>query len=57
VAIAWVLANPAITSPIVGTSKPQHLADAVKAVEIKLDAETKKFLEEPYKPRATAGFI
>jgi aryl-alcohol dehydrogenase-like predicted oxidoreductase len=57
VAIAWVLANPTITSPIIGTSKPQHLADAVKAVELKLDAETKKFLEEPYKPRAAAGFV
>jgi aryl-alcohol dehydrogenase-like predicted oxidoreductase len=57
VAIAWVLANPAVTSPIIGTSKPQHLTDAVKAVEIKLDAETKKYLEEPYKARASAGFV
>jgi len=57
VAIAWVLANPTITAPIIGTSKPHHLPDALKALELKLDAETKKFLEEPYKPRATAGFV
>jgi aryl-alcohol dehydrogenase-like predicted oxidoreductase len=58
VAIAWVLANPTVTSPIIGTSKPHHLADALKALDVKLDAETKKFLEEPYKPRAvTGGFV
>ena len=57
-AIAWVLANPTVTAPIIGTSKPHHLPDALKALEIKLDAETKKFLEAPYKPRAvTGGFV
>jgi aryl-alcohol dehydrogenase-like predicted oxidoreductase len=54
-AIAWVLANPAVTSPIVGMTKPHHLADALKAAEFKLDAETKKFLEEPYRPRPYAA--
>jgi aryl-alcohol dehydrogenase-like predicted oxidoreductase len=28
VAIAWVLANPTVTAPIIGTSKPHHLPDA-----------------------------
>jgi aryl-alcohol dehydrogenase-like predicted oxidoreductase len=55
VAIAWTLASPTVTAPIIGTSKPHHLPDALKALEIKLDAETKKFLEEPYKPRAVTG--
>jgi aryl-alcohol dehydrogenase-like predicted oxidoreductase len=58
VAIAWVLANPTVTAPIIGTSKPHHLPDALKALQIKLDDETKKFLEAPYKPRAvTGGFV
>ena len=58
VAIAWVLANPTVTAPIIGTSKPHHLPDALKALTIKLDDETKKFLEAPYKPRAvTGGFV
>ena len=55
VAIAWVLAKPGITSPIIGASRPHHLDDALKALEIKLDAETMKYLEEPYRPKLVAG--
>jgi aryl-alcohol dehydrogenase (NADP+) len=51
-ALAWVLAKPGITAPIVGASKPNHLEDAVAALGVKLDAETVKRLEEPYKPHA-----
>ena len=36
-AMAWVLANPVITSPIVGASRPDQLADAVKALDTPLD--------------------
>ncbi len=58
VAIAWVLANPAVTAPIIGTSKSHHLPDALKALQIKLDDEIRKFLEAPYKPRVvTGGFV
>ena len=35
-AVAWVLANPAITSPIIGASKPEQLADSLAAVETPL---------------------
>ncbi|MEP6703128.1 MAG: aldo/keto reductase, partial [Betaproteobacteria bacterium] len=38
VALAWVLGKPGITSPIVGASKPHHLDDAMKALDITLDA-------------------
>jgi 1-deoxyxylulose-5-phosphate synthase len=55
VAIAWVLGKPGITSPIIGASKPHHLDDALKALEIKLDAETQKYLEEPYRVKPVAG--
>ncbi|MGE0602475.1 MAG: aldo/keto reductase [Xanthobacteraceae bacterium] len=55
VAIAWTLANPLVTSPIIGASKPHHLPDALKALEIKFDDETKKFLEAPYRTRRPAG--
>jgi aryl-alcohol dehydrogenase-like predicted oxidoreductase len=51
VAVAWVLANPTVTSPIIGMSKPHHLPDAVKALEITLDDENRKYLEEPYRTR------
>src|SRR5690606_24508263 len=36
VALAWVLKNPAITSPIIGASKPHHLEDAVAALDLAL---------------------
>jgi aryl-alcohol dehydrogenase-like predicted oxidoreductase len=55
VALAWVLGKPGITAPIVGASKPHHLADAQKALEVTLDAETVKYLEEPYRPKAVAA--
>jgi len=46
VALAWLLANPAITAPIVGPRKISHLTDALRAVEIDLDADTMKKLDE-----------
>jgi aryl-alcohol dehydrogenase-like predicted oxidoreductase len=51
IALAWVLAKPGMTSPTIGVSKPHHLDDAIKALDIKLDAETMAFLEEPYRPK------
>jgi aryl-alcohol dehydrogenase (NADP+) len=39
VAVAWVLGNPLITAPIIGASKPEQLADTLKATELTLDAE------------------
>jgi aryl-alcohol dehydrogenase (NADP+) len=45
-ALAWVLANPAITAAIVGASKPEQLKASVAAVELKLDASLKARLDE-----------
>jgi 1-deoxyxylulose-5-phosphate synthase len=39
VAIAWVLAQPGITSAIVGASRPEQLDDSLAAVNLSLDAE------------------
>ena len=55
VAPAWVLGLPGVTSPIVGASKPHHLPDAVGALSIQLDAKTRAYLEEPYRPKAVSG--
>jgi aryl-alcohol dehydrogenase-like predicted oxidoreductase len=38
VAIAWVLAQPGITSAIIGASRPEQLDDSLKAVNVTLDA-------------------
>ncbi|HWG03323.1 MAG TPA: aldo/keto reductase [Trebonia sp.] len=56
VALAWLLRNPAVTSPIVGVTKPSHLADALAAVDVTLDDDEVAYLEEPYEPHAVAGF-
>lgn len=50
VALAWVLAQPGITAPIIGASKMPHLEDAVKALELKLSEEELKSLDEVYAP-------
>ncbi|TDG05215.1 aldo/keto reductase [Paraburkholderia guartelaensis] len=55
VALAWLLHKPAITSPIIGASKPQHLEDAVAALSLKLSDEEIKTLEAPYLPHVIAG--
>jgi aryl-alcohol dehydrogenase (NADP+) len=51
VALAWVLRNPAITAPIIGTSKAHHLGDALAALSLKLTDEEVAALEKPYKPK------
>ena len=56
VALAWLLSRPAISAPIIGASKPQHLDDAIAALSIKLTADEIKALESSYHPRAIAGF-
>ncbi len=55
IALAWILAQPGITSPIVGASKMQHLDDALAALKIKLTDEELRSLEEPYVPHAVLG--
>jgi aryl-alcohol dehydrogenase-like predicted oxidoreductase len=57
VALAWVLQNPVITSPIIGASKPHHLQDAVDALTFELTPAEIAALEEPYVPHEIAGFV
>ena len=52
VALAWVLANPVVASPIVGVTKMSHLEEAVSALDVELTAQEKGRLEEVYTPRA-----
>jgi 1-deoxyxylulose-5-phosphate synthase len=55
VALAWVLGLPGVTAPIIGASKPHHLGDALGALPLTLDAETRAVLEAPYAPRRVQG--
>jgi aryl-alcohol dehydrogenase-like predicted oxidoreductase len=56
IALAWLLRNPAVTSPIVGTTKPHHLDDALAALDVELTDDEVARLEEPYTPHQVAGF-
>ncbi|MGC0207760.1 aldo/keto reductase [Streptomyces levis] len=55
VALAWLLHQDTVTAPIVGAAKPQHLTDAVAAVELELDGKELEELERPYTPHPIAG--
>jgi aryl-alcohol dehydrogenase (NADP+) len=55
VALAWLLAQPGVTAPIVGASKMSHLDDALAALPLKLSDEELKRLAEPYKPHRVLG--
>ncbi|KAK4511305.1 chaperonin-containing T-complex alpha subunit Cct1 [Mucor velutinosus] len=52
IAMAWHLAKPYVSSPIIGVSKMEQLYDLVGCLKIKLTNEEVKYLEEPYTPRA-----
>jgi aryl-alcohol dehydrogenase (NADP+) len=55
IALAWMLAKPGVTAPIIGASKMSHLDDAIAALSIKLDDSERKALEEPYQPHKVLG--
>ncbi|MHC5772015.1 MAG: aldo/keto reductase [Nostoc sp.] len=55
IALAWLLHQPGVTSPIIGASKIEHLKEAVEAVDLELSDEERKFLEEPYTPHSILG--
>jgi aryl-alcohol dehydrogenase-like predicted oxidoreductase len=46
VALAWLLANPVVTGPIVGPRTIQQLDGSLRALELKLDDDTMKRLDE-----------
>jgi 1-deoxyxylulose-5-phosphate synthase len=56
VALAWLLNKPAVTAPIIGASKPQHLDDAIAALSLTLTTEEVAELEAPYVPHPVLGF-
>ena len=45
-AVAWVLANPTVTAPIVGASRPDQLDDSLEALAQPLDPDLKARLDE-----------
>ncbi|MCR8656651.1 aldo/keto reductase [Paenibacillus endoradicis] len=57
IALAWLLQNTPVTSPIIGATKTNHLEDAVAALSITLTAEEVASMEEPYVPHPVVGAL
>jgi 1-deoxyxylulose-5-phosphate synthase len=56
VALAWVMAKPGVTAPIIGATRMGHLEDALETLEkVSLTAEEMQRLEEPYVPHPVLG--
>jgi aryl-alcohol dehydrogenase-like predicted oxidoreductase len=55
IGLAWHFTKPAVTAPIIGATKPGHIADAVRALDITLTAEEAASLEAPYRPKWPTG--
>jgi aryl-alcohol dehydrogenase-like predicted oxidoreductase len=56
IALAWLL-QKGVASPIIGATKAEHLEDAAQAVNISLNEEEMKALEEFYVPHPIVGAI
>jgi len=46
IALAWILANPAVTSVIIGARRTSQLDDNLKSIDVTLSAEDMKALDE-----------
>jgi aryl-alcohol dehydrogenase (NADP+) len=55
VALAWLLAKPEVTAPVIGASKTNHLEDAIKALELRLESDEIQLLEADYQPHPVRG--
>ena len=55
VALAWVASNPAVTAPIIGATRLEHLDDAVAAIALQITSDERDELEHGYVPHDVAG--
>jgi len=46
VALAWVLANPAVTAPIIGPRTAEQFESSLRIIDVKLDEATMTRLDE-----------
>ena len=57
IALAWLLQQPCVTSPIIGASTLQQLDEQAGALKLKLTDEELKSLGEPYQPHPVRGHM
>jgi len=56
VALAWLLSKDAVTAPIIGATRGQHVDDALGALAIRLGPQEVARLEAPYLPRLLSDY-
>jgi aryl-alcohol dehydrogenase-like predicted oxidoreductase len=57
VALAWILAKPGITAPIVSATRIEQLDQLVEGMSVTLSPEEIASLEEPYVPHKVIGIV
>ena len=55
ISLSWL--EDKVTSPIVGATKTSHVEGAVKSVELRLNDDDKRYLEEAYVPHKLVGVM
>jgi len=55
VALAWLLARPGLTAPIIGATKLSHIDAAVRAVDLTLSKEEIAAIDAPYRAQPIRG--
>jgi aryl-alcohol dehydrogenase-like predicted oxidoreductase len=50
VALAWVLENPNVSSAILGATRPEQLVENVKALDVEIDADLARAIDEVLEP-------
>ena len=55
IALAWLLHQPAVTAPIIGATKIEHVDDAAGAGQVTLSEEELAALAAPYRPHRVLG--
>ena len=57
VALAWILAKPGVTAPIISATKIEQLDQLIEGMSVTLSPEEMASLEEPYVPHKVIGIV
>ena len=55
VALAWLLSRPGVTAPVLGATQPAHVDEAAASVDLLLEPDEIRRLEEGYRPHPVLG--
>ncbi|CDZ97342.1 Voltage-gated shaker-like K channel, subunit beta/KCNAB [Phaffia rhodozyma] len=56
VALAWSLAQPGISAPIIGSTSISHLEELIDGIHLKLTDEEIESISKPYVPKSIVGY-